>query len=422
MEKIFIENAVLEGQRKEILIEGNIIRRIGGQGTITEEEKEGARVMDAAGKVAIPGFVNMHTHSAMTLMRGIYEDATLQEWLSYIWKVEPRLNDEAIYWGTKLACLEMIKSGTTTFNDQYWSIDVAVRAIEQMGLRSMNSYVFLDMNDSSKDERLKEECLRIHELSGSWNELNRFTVAVHAPYSVSEGLMLWADEFAKRNNLLLHIHLSETEKEWQDSMKLHGLSPTEYLNSLGMLSSNMLAAHCVWMSESDIELLAENDVKVVHNINSNLKLASGYKFKYKEFKEAGVNVTLGTDGCASSNNLDILETMKTSALVQKAWRRDPAAMPLDELMDMATINGAKALDLNCGVIEEGKLADILLIDTDNHAFTPNYNFKANLIYSANSSCVDTVICNGKVLMEGRDVEGEEEILENVKRVYKKLIL
>lgn len=421
MKRIIIKNVLLDGEEKNILIEGNIIKKISCCETVCDDTAtKGAKIIEAKGKAVIPGLINMHTHSAMTLMRGIYEDAKLNEWLSYIWKVEPRLDEEMIYWGTRLACLEMLKSGTTTFNDQYWMTDTAVKAIAEMGLRSMNSYVFLDMNDTSKDEYLKEECLKVYEKSASWSGLNKFTVAVHAPYSVSESLMLWANDFAVENNLLLHIHLSETAKEQEDSFRLHKLSPTGYLESLGMLSPKVLAAHCVWMSEKDIELLALHDVKIVHNINSNLKLASGYKFKYKEFKDAGLTVTLGTDGCASSNNLDMLEAMKTAALVQKAWREDPTVMPLNELMDMATVNGAKALDLDCGSIEEGKLADMVLIDIDNYAFTPNYNFLANLIYSANSSCVDTVICNGDIVMENRHVNGEEEILENVRRIYGRL--
>ena len=203
-------------------------------------------------------------------------------------------------------------------------------------------------------------------------------------------------------------------------MKLHNLSPTRYLESLGILAPNVIAAHCVWMSDNDIELAAAHDIKIVHNINSNLKLASGYKFRYKEFRDAGLTVTLGTDGCASSNNLDMLEAMKTAALVQKAWREDPTVLPLDELMEIATVNGARALNIDSGVIAEGKLADMVLIDIDNYAFTPNYNFLANLVYSANSSCVDTVICNGNIVMEGRRVKDEELILENVRRIYGRL--
>ena len=289
MKRIIIKNVLLDGEEKNILIEGNIIKKISCCETVYDDTTtKAAKIIEAKGKAVIPGLINMHTHSAMTLMRGIYEDAKLNEWLSYIWKVEPRLDEEMIYWGTRLACLEMLKSGTTTFNDQYWMTDTAVKAIAEMGLRSMNSYVFLDMNDTSKDEYLKEECLKVYEKSASWSGLNKFTVAVHAPYSVSGSLMLWANDFAVKNNLLLHIHLSETAKEQEDSFRLHKLSPTGYLESLGMLSPKVLAAHCVWMSEKDIELLALHDVKIVHNINSNLKLASGYKFKYKEFKDAGL--------------------------------------------------------------------------------------------------------------------------------------
>ena len=199
------------------------------------------------------------------------------------------------------------------------------------------------------------------------------------------------------------------------------MTPSKYLDSLGVLGPNTIAAHCLWIDDEDMEILAKRDVKVVHNINSNLKIASGYKFRYNEFRDAGVTVTLGTDGCASSNNLDMIETMKTTALLQKGWRGDPTAMPLDELMNLTTRNGGIALGLNIGVIKEGALADLTIIDTDSYAFTPNISFYANLIYSANSSCVDTVICNGEVLMEKRFVHGEHEIIENVNRLYKKLL-
>ena len=202
---------------------------------------------------------------------------------------------------------------------------------------------------------------------------------------------------------------------------MHGLTPTKYLDSLGVLGPETLSAHSLWVDDEDIRIFAERGVKAIHNINSNLKIASGYRFRYKELKEAGVVVSLGTDGCASSNNLDMLETMKTTALVQKAWREDPTIMPLDELLSLATENGGKSLGLPIGVIKEGYLADFSLIDTESIAFTPNINFMANLIYSANSSCVDTVICDGKVLMENRMVEGEQEIIQMVNKLYKQLL-
>ncbi len=418
MGNILIKGVLLQGNKKDILIKDNIIAKIADA---VEPENGCITVLDGSGKVVIPGLVNMHTHSAMTLMRGVNEDSHLQEWLDIIWKMEPRLDEELIYWGTKLACLEMIKTGTTTFNDQYWMIDTAVKAISDMGLRSLNPYVFLDLFDQTKAEHLKKECREIYAKSKDWNPLNRFAIAVHAPYSVSESSIRWASDFAREHDLLVHIHLSETKKENEDCLQQHGVTPTGYLQKLGVLGPEVIAAHCVWIDDEDIPVLAENDVKIVHNINSNLKLCSGYRFKYKEFKDAGLTVSLGTDGCASSNNLDMIETMKTTALLQKGWREDPTAMPLDELLDTATINGARSLRLNSGKVEEGALADLVLIDTNSYAFTPNFNFLANLVYSANSSCVDTVICNGEIVMQNRKVKGEEEILERVNSIYRRLV-
>lgn len=194
-----------------------------------------------------------------------------------------------------------------------------------------------------------------------------------------------------------------------------------YLEKLGVLNPKLIAAHSLWIDDDDISVLAKRDVKIVHNINSNLKIASGYKFRYKELKDVGLTVSLGTDGCASSNNLDMIETMKTTALVQKGWRGDPTAMPLDELIALATVNGGKSLGIDCGVVKEGYLADLAIIDINSVAFTPNINFLANLIYSANSSCVDTVICDGKILMEKRIVKGETEIIEMVNKLYLNLL-
>lgn len=417
MPALLIKNVILNNERKDIFIKDGRIETISGK-----IELDADRVIDGKGKYVIPGFVNMHTHAAMTLMRGIGEDISLMDWLqNIIWPTETKLTDELVYWGTKLACVEMIKSGTTCFNDQYWNLPAAVSATEEMGLRSVHSYVILDLMDKSKSSFLKEECERMYEISKGWSSRNTFSVGVHAPYSVSPEMILWAAGFARERGLPVHIHISETESENRDSIKMHGLTPARYLDSLGALGPETLSAHSLWIDDEDIMIFAERGVKAIHNINSNLKIASGYRFRYKELKEAGVVVSLGTDGCASSNNLDMLETMKTTALVQKAWREDPTIMPLDELLSLATENGGKSLGLPIGVIKEGYLADMSLIDTDSIAFTPNINFMANLIYSANSSCVDTVICDGKVLMENRMVEGEHEIIQMVNKLYKQLL-
>lgn len=417
MSTLLIKNVNLNNKRKDIYIKDERIETISDKSDLSAD-----KILDGKGKYAIPGFVNMHTHAAMTLMRGIGEDISLMDWLQkVIWPTETKLTDELVYWGTKLACVEMIKSGTTCFNDQYWNLPAAVSATEEMGIRSVHSYVVLDLMDRSKSSFLKEECEKMYEFSKGWSSRNTFSVGVHAPYSVSPEMIQWATEFARERGLPVHIHISETESENIESIKIHGLTPTQYLENLGALGPETLAAHSLWIDDADIKIMADRGVKAIHNINSNLKIASGYKFRYKELKEAGIVVSLGTDGCASSNNLDMLETMKTTALVQKAWRGDPTIMPLDELLSLATENGGKSLGLPIGVIKEGSLADILLIDANSVAFTPNINFMANLIYSANSSCVDTVICDGKILMEKRVVEGEQEIIQMVNKLYKQLI-
>lgn len=419
MEGILLKGIYLNGNLKDILIEKNIISAIEDN---INAVPDGYEIVDCNGKAAIPGFINMHTHSGMTLMRGFNEDSSLMDWLGDVWKIEPRLDDELLYWGTKLACVEMIKTGTTCFLDQYWRVDVTSRAVAEMGIRSVQAHVALNMKDDSKIESIKSEFERIYEDSKSWSELNTLCVGVHAPYSVSDSLIKWCSDFAREKGLLVHIHVSETEKENTDSVELNGCSPFEHLEKLGVLGPEVVAAHCVWLSDNDMDIMAKYGVHPVHNINSNLKLASGYKFLYNEMKERGINICLGTDGNGSSNNLDMRETMKTAALLQKGWRKDPTALPLDELMNMATVNGAKALGLNTGEIKVGKLADISIIDIDNYAFTPNINFLSNLVYSANSSCVESVICNGKFVMRDRVVEGEREILDKVNSIYKKLYI
>jgi 5-methylthioadenosine/S-adenosylhomocysteine deaminase len=310
----------------------------------------------------------------------------------------------------------MIKTGTTTFNDQYWYMPMAYKAASELGLRAALSYVFLDKNDPEESERQKLQALQMYEASREWADTAQLVISIHAIYSVSEPLMLWAVDFAREHGLKIHIHLSETRKEVEDCKAQHGgMSPVEYLDSLGVLGEDVIAAHTLWLSENDIRILGERRVTCVHNVNSNLKLASGYKFLFTELRDAGANLCLGTDGCASSNNLDMLETIKTSAMIQKAWRNDPSAMPIDELISMVTSNAAKALGLNTGRIEEGAVADLIIVDTDNYHFMSPGSFEANLIYSAHSDCIDTVICNGRVLMKNRVVPGEKELLAQAKK-------
>ena len=453
MDRILLRNIqLMDGSRKDIGIAEGRIRRIAGAGTLTpgpdfgsgatgeerEDAAEGAgktsadvaarpgrgedtEVVDCTGKVAVPGFVNMHTHAAMSLMRGIGEDMVLQDWLAHIWEIESRIDAEFVRRGTQVAALEMIKTGTTTFNDQYFFAEDAHAAASGMGIRDAISYVFLDHLNPEESAREKEQCLRTFEKARQWDSRSIFTIGIHAIYSVSEELILWATEFARRNGLRIHMHVAESEREDLDCKAAHGgLSPVEYLDRLGILGPDLIAAHSLWLSNHDIELLGSRHVHCVHNINSNTKLASGYKFKWKELTDAGANVCLGTDGCASSNNLDMLEAMKTTAIFQKTWRKDPSALPLPTLLEMATVNGAKAFGLHSGVIEEGYDADIQIIDTDNTFFLSPGPFLANFIYSAHSDCVSSVIAGGRFVMRDRTVPGEKEILAGARDVLREV--
>lgn len=420
MGAILLKNIKVDGSVSDVLLDGGLIAGIVSAGEPVAVP-DGAEVVECHGNTLMPGLVNMHTHAGMALMRGVGEDISFHEWLDRIWELEKDLDEEYVYHATKVACLEMIKTGTTTFNDQYWYMPMACKAASELGLRAALSYVVLDRNDEQESERQKIQCQEMYELSRTWPDNIQLLISVHAIYSVREPMMLWAVDFARQRGLKIHIHLSETEKEVQDCMAQHdGMSPVEYLDSLGILGPDVIAAHTLWLSDKDVEILGKRGVTCVHNVNSNLKLSSGYRFRYNELRDAGANVCLGTDGCASSNNLDILETMKTSAMIQKAWRKDPSAMPLNELISMVTVNASKALGLDAGRIEVGAAADLLIVNTDNYNFMSPGTFEANLVYSAHSDCIDSVICNGMFLMKNRVVPGEKEILAQARKVLNRI--
>lgn len=423
MSAILLKNIICNGVKSDIHIDGQHIRKIIPAGSIGEEHAiaSGVEVVDCTGKTALPGFVNMHTHAGMALMRGIGEDIAFSDWIDRIWKVESKIDEEFIYWSTKAACVEMIRTGTTTFNDQYWHSYAAKKAAAEMGIRAAISYVTLDHNDKEEAERQKDQCMKFFESYLGRHDNSLFLMSIHAVYSTSEELMLWAKEFAEKNHLKIHIHVSETQKEIEDCKAQHGgLSPVEYLDRLGILGPDTIAAHTLWLSENDVKILGERKVNCVHNINSNAKLSSGYKFLYNELRDAGANVCIGTDGCASSNNLDMLEAMKTSALFQKAWRNDPKALPTDELIKLATANGADALGIPAGRLEEGKLADISIVNTENTFFLSPGGFLPNLIYSAHSDCIESLIADGRFVMRGRKIKDEAAILANAKEQIAKI--
>lgn len=414
---ILLQRVQHQGQAVDILVDGTRIAQISARPL----EAPGAEKLDCSGKAVLPGFINMHTHAAMVMLRGIHEDLTLYDWLHNIWKIEAKMDGEFIYWGTKLACLEMIKSGTTTFNDQYWFAPHARKAAVEMGVRPVFSFVFLDNNNPEMVMRQRDACERLYQRTLEWGEDSQFAISLHSVYTVSEDNLLWGAQFAREHGLRIHLHLAETRQEYEDCKKNHGgLSPTGYFDSLGILGPDVIAAHSLFLDPADIEILGKRQVNCVHCINSNLKLSSGYRFRYNELRDAGANVCIGTDGAASSNNLDILEHMKNSALLQKAWRESPDQMPLGELMDCATVHGAKALGLNSGEIREGACADLLLIDLNNSYFLSPGSVAANLVYTAHSDVISDVMIRGRWVMRGRVVPGEQEVLEGARKVLSQI--
>ena len=416
---ILIKNVLLGGRARNIYIEGNEIEAI----SEASKEQVAEFVIDGTDKAAIPGLFNAHTHAAMTLLRGYADDMPLQEWLeTKIWPVERKLTEDDVYWGTKLACLEMIKSGTIFFNDMYWHWRGSARAVAECGIRAALSAVFIDGFD---EEKAKEQIIRNEALYKESKELPEriiFALGPHAIYTVSESSLCWVRDFAEKHDLLVHIHLSETKTEVEDCIKRHGMRPVEYLNELDFLCARTIACHCTHLSRNEMELLKKHNVKIVHNPTSNMKLAAGRK-QYDELKRLGLyaNIALGTDGCASNNNLDMFEEMKIASLLQKVYSGDPTCMPAKEAFGLATGNAARMFRINAGEIAEGKLADVVLLDLKNVNLVPNHNLISNIVYSANGSCVDTVICDGAILMDERKVKGEEEIKEKAQEVAYEIV-
>ncbi len=413
---LLIKDVELDGGPTHVFIEGNRIAEIG-------KKREADTVLEAKGKMALPGLVNLHTHSPMTLFRGFGDDVPLQTWLeTRIWPFEARLTPDDIYAGARLACLEMIKTGTTTFLDMYFHMDQVAKAAKEMGLRAFLAEGVIDLGFPSRAaEQFKaaEEANRKIEALKS----SRITPVLgpHAIYTVSEDSLARFRELADRKGYRIHTHLSETKREVDDCMAQHGLRPAQYLDKLGFLSKDVIAAHGCWLDPSEIEILAHTGTKVAHCPTSNMKLASGQAMPYAAMKEAGVVMGLGTDGAASNNNLDLFEAMKFAALFQKFAHRDPTVLPAHETWQMATLGGAQALGIDAGLIQEGRLADLILVDLRRAELTPRHDDVSNWVYSAHGNIVDTTVCDGQVLMKGRRVKGEPEILEKAAQAARRLV-
>jgi len=386
---LLIKNALHEGTKRDILIQGMRFAAIAPAGSALTA----AETVDADGKAILPALYNTHTHAAMTLLRGYADDMPLDKWLcDYIWPFESKLTAKDIRGGSELAIQEMVSCGTVFFNDMYFEIEETIDAVDKAGIRAAIGITVMDNHSLGQTESKKQFIREFKDPTGGRIQL---VMAPHAVYTVGAERYKSCVAFARDNGMLIHTHLCETRKEVGDCIASTGMTPVKYLDSLGVLGPDVIAAHCVHLTEEDADILAAREVTISHNPCSNMKLSSGV-FNYELVKRAGCRVTLGTDGASSNNNLDLREEMKFAALLAKSTG-NPELLPAEEVLSWATVNGARTFGIDAGVISEGKVADCILLDLDNVKMKPCHHLISNWVYSADSSCVTTVICNGKVV-------------------------
>ncbi|HKS68614.1 MAG TPA: amidohydrolase [Candidatus Acidoferrales bacterium] len=378
-----------------------------GVGTSAQVESgfDAARTLDAHGDLVLPGLINGHAHAAMSLFRGIADDLALDEWLhKYIFPAEARnVTPDFVTWGVKLGVLEMLRGGITTYSDMYYFEDAVARATKDAGMRGVLGETIIDF--PAPDNKTPAQALQYTQ-----NYIDRWkndplvtpAVAPHSIYTCSEKTLRQAVDLARRNHVPILIHLAEAQFELRQSREQHGATPAGYLERIGFLGHDVVAAHCVWMDAADIAALVRFGVGCTNNPSSNMKTAAGV-MPVPEVLAAGLAVGLGTDGAASNNNQDMFEEMDLAAKLQKITRMDPRALPAEQAVEMATIGGARALHMEkeIGSLEAGKKADIILIDTTAPHATPLYNVYSELVYALKASDVRTVIIGGKVVMQDR---------------------
>ena len=409
-----VTGALLDGDAVGLRAEDGLIAELGP----AVGPAAGDEVIDASGLLLCPPMVNGHTHSAMTLFRGFGDDMPLMEWLQKkIWPAEAKLEAEDVYWGTRLACAEMIRSGTTRFFDMYWYGAEVARAVSDAGVRAVVSSVIIDQLDPAKGEKLRPEVIEILDRLAEFGERVVPSLGPHAIYTVSAETLRWIGEVAAERGIPVQIHLSETEGELNDCVEAHGKRPAHYLDELGFLSSEAILAHGAWLDGGELELLAGCGATVITHPAANMKLAVGGVLHYPRAAAAGVSVGLGTDGVSSNNNLDMFEEVKLLALTQKYATGDPATMPAGEALKIARGLGSRTLGGT--PLAVGEPADFLLLEGSDLVFSAG-DLEADLVYAASGSVVDTTVVAGEVLMRGREIPALDEIVAEVRARARRL--
>jgi len=409
-----------------VVVTGDTIVAVGPRSEL-EAKYQASQTIDAQGRLVLPGLINGHTHVPMTLFRGLHDDATLNDWLyKYIFPAEAKnVNEEFVRWGTRLAAAEQIRSGVTTFADMYYFEDAVAEETKAAGMRGLLGETFIDF--PAPDNKSEAETLGYTEkFLKKWqgDPLIHAAAAPHSIYTCSQKTLQDAAALARKYHAPILIHVAEMKKEWEDSERQNGMSPVQYLDKIGVLGPDVVAAHCIFVDGTDRKILAQRQVGCVHNPSSNMMLASGVA-PVAEMRSAGVAVGLGTDGPAGSNNdLDLMEEMDLAAKLAKITKMDPLALNAKAVVEMATIEGAKALHMEkeIGSLEAGKKADLILISLDEPNSVPMYDIYAQLAYALKGSDVEAVMIGGRVVMRDRKVltVKEDEVMAKA-REYKKTI-
>ncbi|MBP5399942.1 MAG: amidohydrolase [Alphaproteobacteria bacterium] len=378
-------------------------------------------VIDGDNKAIMPAFYNTHNHAAMSILRGYSDDKNLQDWLTQdIWPIEAKLTPEDIYIASRLAILEMIKSGTVFFADMYFFNEPTMQAVKEMGVRAAISFFEMDMFDKNITTQKIEKTKDFINMPNPCPERIIKGISCHSVYSVSEELLQYSAKIAKQEDYFMQIHVAETQKEVSDCLEKCGKTPVAKLKELGLLSPKTILSHAVYLSEQDIIDIKTSGSYIATNPVSNLKLNSGMFMFDKLYSEMPDKITLGTDGACSNNNLNMLESMKICSLIAKIQANKPTSGKSENIFSISTRNGAKAFGLNTGIVKEGALADCILVDLNNPFMTPNYNLISNLVYSADSSCIKDVICNGKIIMRENHVDNEKDIIKQAQLLAEKI--
>jgi 5-methylthioadenosine/S-adenosylhomocysteine deaminase len=409
-----------------VAVKGDTIVAVGPRQDI-ESQYAATQTIDARGKLIMPGFINGHTHVPMTLFRGLHDDVTLDDWLrKYIFPAEAKnVNEEFVRWGTRLAAAEQIRSGVTTFADMYYFEDAVAEETKAAGMRGVLGETWLDFPaPDNKSEAAMMAYTEKYLQKWQGDLLIHPAVAPHSIYTCSRKTLDDAAALARKYHAPILIHVAEMKKEWEDSEKQNGASPVQYLQTIGLLGPDVLAAHCIFVDDDDRKTLAHHNVGCVHNPSSNMMLASGVS-PVPEMRAAGVAVGLGTDGPAGSNNdLDLMEEMDLAAKLAKITKNDPLALKAKAVVEMATIDGARALHMEkeIGSLEPGKKADVILIRLDRPNAVPMYDVYAQLAYALKGSDVQTVIIGGRIVMKDQTLLTVKEAEAIAKaREYKKTI-